>query len=81
VESDLNLLRIASNLSRGVAEEGAATGVGRHLTSLESRYFSNASFAVSRSSGVRCAFCSRVCLMRYDSLARMMIYRQLLTAA
>jgi len=76
VESDLYLLRIASNLSRAVAEEGAATGVGRHLTSFESRYFSNASFAVSTSSGVRCSFCSSVCLMRYDSLARMMIYRQ-----
>jgi len=51
--------------------------VGRHLTSFESKYFSNATVAVSSSSGVRLVFCSRVCLMRYDSLARMIIYNQL----
>jgi hypothetical protein len=73
-ESDLNFCSIASNLSKGVAEDGAATEVGSALTSLESRYFSNPALAVSRSSGVRVGFCSRVCFMRYDSLARMMIY-------
>jgi hypothetical protein len=74
--SALNLVRIDSNRSRGVEEEGAETGVGRHLTSFESRYFSNAEFAVSNNSGVRWAFFSRVCLMRYDSLARMIIWYQ-----